>query len=124
MRGVEPGEEGDADRNSNHRPKRERPCPPDIEGVAQIEDAIALREQTVTRDQGRGLRRRDDVQPYAGHHDAHREAGKSADEAADKGGASKESKENSIHGSLPPKARWRALGWSPSEGEAADPLSR
>jgi hypothetical protein len=50
---------------------------------AQLPDAVALHHQTVADDQGYGLDRREDVQPYARHHKAHGEAGQTGDYAAD-----------------------------------------
>src|ERR1700739_3618026 len=109
-RRVEIGEDADADRYADERPKRERPGLLQVEGMAQLEYAVALREQTIARDQGGGLHRRDDVQPYAGYDETHGKAGKPTDETADKGGKCKESEDVSIHG-FAPRTRWPALGW-------------
>src|ERR1700744_4163301 len=107
---VEVSQDADADGYTDDRSQRERPGFLQVEGMAQLEYAIALREQAVAGDQSGGLHRRDDVQPYAGYDEAHGEAGKTTDETAGKGGKSKESKDESIHG-FAPRTRWRALGW-------------
>ena len=54
------------------------------QGVPQPPDAVALHDQAVADDQDGGLRRRQDVQPDAGDHQAHGKAGKARDNAAEK----------------------------------------
>src|SRR5215210_298393 len=87
--------------------------------MPQLPHAVTLREQAIADDQGCGLDRRDDVQPYAGHYEPHGETGKTGRQPAQECCKKEKSKNSAIHGSLP-STRRAALGWrSPSDGEAA-----
>ena len=65
--------------------------------MAQLRDAIALREETISGDQGRDLNRREEVQPDAGYDDTHRKAGEAANKATEKRGQNEECKKVTIH---------------------------
>src|SRR5262249_6785539 len=92
---------------------------PPAQRVPQLPDAIALRPEAVADDQRRRLDRRDHVQPYARHDEAHGETGETRCESADEGSEEKQSDNNAIHGPLL-RSRRAALGWRvPSRGEAA-----
>src|ERR1700709_2214591 len=86
---VDVSENAHANRDADDGAKHEWPGFLQVEGATKLEDAVALREQAIARDQRRGLQWRNDVQPYARHDQAHGEAGKATDEAASESGKSK-----------------------------------
>jgi len=55
-----------------------------VDRVAHAPDAGALRDKSAQNDQQRVLLRRNDVQPYAGDHEAHGEARQTGGQPAEK----------------------------------------
>src|SRR5260221_9914860 len=89
------------DRDADCRAQYQWPDIFPVQCLAQFQDAVTLREQTVAGDQCRGLYRCNDVQPYTRYDETHCEPGKAADETASKGRKGKKSENPSIHKSLP-----------------------
>src|SRR5439155_8397553 len=72
------------------------------ERMPQLPHAVPLQQNAVAHHQAHGLDRREDVQPYAGHHEAHGEAGNTGRHRAEKRRQEKKSENHAIHRSHSP----------------------
>src|SRR6267154_2687218 len=110
-----------ADRHADRAADDERRDSAPVERVPQLPHAVALQQNAVAHHQAYGLDRRQDVQPYAGDHEAHGETGDTGRHRAEKCRQEKKPENHAIHRSLPNEvtSAWMA---EPSRGEAAFPL--
>ncbi len=97
MRGIEKGDQISAERNANGAADDEWQNSPPLQGIANFPYPIALIDHPVCGDQHRGLQRRNDLQPEAGHNEPSREAGQAAGETAEKCSEEKKSKTRAVH---------------------------
>src|SRR5262249_31100249 len=92
MRGIRPFENAHTKRHAQRRAQQERPQPLPMERRAQFPDRISLNDQAKRDDQGRGLQRRQNVEPDRGRDQTEGKAGESSDQSRGKGCREKQRK--------------------------------
>ncbi len=86
---VGPAKEGDAERHADRTAQDERRKPLPVERVAKLPDRDALHHQPEGDDEGRGLQRRQDMEPDRGGDESEREAREPRDQRGREGGEEK-----------------------------------
>src|SRR6476659_6547552 len=128
MRRTGRGQDCDAERDAEGRAQDHGPDASPIERAPLHPDRVALHQEPECQDHGCGLHRAQDVKPDSRGHQAEGETGQPNHRGGHKGGnEEKAGKQRWIktpdHEFLPrltrPQSGRAALGWGPSDGEAA-----